>query len=53
MIYRSGPAPRFSSGRNGIRMLTVSSPLTGKELAKFANLLAVTSREILPLPIQG
>ena len=34
-------------------MLTVPFPLTRKELAKFVYLLAVTSREIIPLPIWG
>jgi hypothetical protein len=34
-------------------MLTVSFPLMGKELAKFAYLLMVTKRAILPLPIRG
>ncbi len=34
-------------------MLTVSSPLMSKELAKFAYLLMVTSRPILQLPIRG
>ena len=34
-------------------MLTVSSPLMGKELAKFAHLLMVTSSAFLPLPIRG
>jgi hypothetical protein len=34
-------------------MLTVSSPLMGKELAKFAYLLMVPSRAFLPLPIWG
>ena len=34
-------------------MLTVSYPLTSQEQAKFAHLLAVTNRGILPLPMQG
>ena len=34
-------------------MLTASSPLMGKELTKFAYLLAVTMLEIFPLAIQG
>jgi len=34
-------------------MLTIPSPLTGKEVAKFAQLLVITSREIFPLPIRG
>ena len=34
-------------------MLTVSSPLVGKEMAKFAYLLVVTNRAILPLSIRS
>ena len=34
-------------------MLTISSPLMGKELAKFVYLLAVMRRESLTLPKQG
>ena len=33
-------------------MLTVSSPLMGEELAKFAYLLVVTNGAILPLPMR-
>jgi hypothetical protein len=34
-------------------MLTIPSPLMGKELAKFVYLLVVTSREIRALPIRA
>jgi hypothetical protein len=52
-VNRSGPSPRFSSGRNGIGMLTVSSPFMGKKLTKFAYLLMITRCVFLPLPIPG
>jgi hypothetical protein len=50
-VNRSGPSPRFSSGRNGIGMLTVSSPFMGKKLTKFAYLLMITRCVFLPLSV--
>ena len=52
-VYRTGPPPRFSFGRNGIRMLTVPFPLMSQESAKFVYLLVVTSQRVSPVAHTG